>query len=121
MQAIRGANARARDRVNRRAMRRNGQKSMRAAIADVHEDVIELPMVRECRALVVALALIPLCVISTVSLLTMGTSSEGAEIWYELFENQRISLFCHWDGTDCWMVLYGVAGGCFSLHVCVGT
>ena len=92
--AIRGANERAKARVNRRAMRRNGQRSMRAAIADIQEDVLVLPPLQRLVRWMVALGLLPLCIISTLALLTMGGDSVGGVgHWYEFIKTKAFLYF----------------------------
>ena len=91
--AICGANQRAKDRVNRRAMRRNGQRSIRAAIAGVHEDVLHLPPLQRVLRWLIALALLPLCIISVLALLTMGGEDVGTSVWYDLLKTREFLFF----------------------------
>lgn len=94
-QAICGANERARQRVNRRAMRRKGQRSMRAAIADVSDDVLELPPIQRLARWAVALLLLPVCLVSTLALLTIGNDSysSSGEFWINVFKTKQFLWF----------------------------
>jgi len=93
-QAIRGANERAKSRVNKRVMRRNGQRSIKAAIADVQEDVIELSIPKRMWRWMLAMGLIPLCIITTLALLTVGGSQTSAQqYWYELLKTKEFLYF----------------------------
>ena len=81
--------------MNRRAMRRNGQRSMRAAIASasVRDGVDELSWSQRLFRWTLAILLMPLCVISTVALLTMGQGGDGSEYWYELLKTKEFLYF----------------------------
>lgn len=93
--AIRGANQRAKDRVNRRVMRKNGQRSMKAAIAGVSEDVLELSLPTRLVRWLLALILLPIGVVTATALLSMGAGEmeEGSSYWMYLLKTKEFLYF----------------------------
>lgn len=76
-------------------MRRNGQRSMKAAIAGVSDDVLELPFLKRFVRWILALALLPVCVVTTAALLTMGAGEldTGSTYWFELLKTKQFLYF----------------------------
>ncbi|GAA5494576.1 hypothetical protein Rhal01_00738 [Rubritalea halochordaticola] len=96
-EAIQNANSRAHQRANQRAWRRQGLTSVRAAIADTHDEeyLLSLPQLT-LRTLLGFLLLIP-SVISTLALFTItdvyDISQPTANVWSQLISSKPFLFF----------------------------
>ena len=94
-QAFHDANARAKQRANRRMGRRDGLTSMRAAIADtVDDDMIILNFPQRMVRWLFALLLLPFCIVTTRALFNVsGASGVGGSFWMDLIATRHFLFF----------------------------
>lgn len=95
-QAIHDANNRAKQRANRRIGRRLGLTSVQAAIADTMEDpVIHLNMPQRFLRWLVALALLPFCIVTTMALFNVSSGETGNNqtFWMDLIKTPHFLYF----------------------------
>lgn len=91
-EAFHNANVRAKQRANRRMGKRRGLTSVRAAIDGVTEsDMIHLGILQRMGRWLLALALLPFCVITTRALFLVD--SGGGTFWLDLLRTQQFIYF----------------------------
>lgn len=94
-EAFHSANQRAKQRANRRLGKREGLTSVRAAIADPGDDgMIQLTMPQRMWRWLLALALIPLCAVTTIALFNVNDAGQaGSNFWADLLRTRHFLFF----------------------------
>ena len=94
-EAFHGANQRAKQRANRRLGKREGLTSVRAAIAEAGDDgVIQLTIPQRIWRWLLALALVPLCVVTTMALFNVNDAGQGtSNFWMDLLRTRQFLFF----------------------------
>ncbi|MFK7910529.1 MAG: hypothetical protein AB8F34_07990 [Akkermansiaceae bacterium] len=91
-EAFHNANVRAKQRANRRMGKRRGLTSVRAAIeGTVSDDVIHLGIFQRMARWLIALALLPLCIVTTRALFLVD--ADGGTFWMDLLRTQQFIYF----------------------------
>ena len=91
-QAFHDANMRAKQRANRRMGRRRGLTSVQAAIDGVSQDeMVHLGLFQRMTRWLIALALLPLCIITTRALFMVD--ADGGTFWMDLLRTQQFIYF----------------------------
>lgn len=90
-QAFHDANTRAKQRANRRMNRRRGLTSVKAAIEGIGtEDIIHLNLIQRIVRWIIALALLPLCIVTSRALFLVDP---GGTFWADLLRTQQFIYF----------------------------
>ena len=95
-QAFHDANSRAKKRANRRMGRRLGLTSVQATIAGtIDEDIVHLNMPQRMFRWIIALALLPLCIVTTMALFNVTDAETGAAptFWRDLIRTRHFLFF----------------------------
>ena len=94
-EAFYGANQRAKQRANRRLGKRRGLTSVRAAIAEAGDDgMIQLSMPQRMWRWLLALILLPFCVITTMALFNVNEAGQETHtFWVDLLRTRHFLFF----------------------------
>ena len=89
------ANQRAKQRANRRLGKREGLTSVRAAIAETgHDGIPALSMPQRMWRWLLAIALLPLCAITTIALFNVNEAGSGTQtFWMDLLRTRHFLFF----------------------------
>ena len=89
------ANQRAKQRANRRLGKREGLTSVRAAIAETgHDGIPTLSMPQRMWRWLLAIALLPLCAITTIALFNVNEAGSGTQtFWMDLLRTRHFLFF----------------------------